>query len=248
MKKIVMIAVLFSIFIALSFVSAHDDCSFTVKAKTTSSFLIEIPAINTQLQTCPQELPVQIQKLIKDGIFWVEITDADDVYANINAGHITSVTKGTPTKYDYKATLSSCAIDNMLQKENAVGAFAAFYLSGKANLGASGFTNKIKLWFGKLFLKSALKKQKIEVSDSCEAAVRAEMNETNKTKSVKEPVGCFETYMQGHAAYQSGKAQWDAWYAETGHVCQTQTSKRPEGCKYLYEEIQNNDKKWVCWY
>jgi len=149
MRKLLLIMPLL---IALSFisVSAHE-CELNADIKTTSQLLSQVDSLNTKLQDCPQEVPSQMQRLIKDGVFWLEITDTEDVYATIAAGHIIGVAKGIPEKYDYKTTMSGCVIDNILQKENAVGAFAAYYLSGKANLGASGFVNKVKLWFGKLF-------------------------------------------------------------------------------------------------
>ena len=130
-----------------------------------------------------------------------------------------------------------------LSKENQIGAFAAYYLSGKANLGASGFANKIKLWFAKLFIKPAFKKIQVAVADCS--------NQTTK-KEAKEPKNCYATYIQGYEEYGNPETKkiWDQRLAETGHVCQTQTAERPKDgdCKYFYEQIKNNDKKWVCWY
>ena len=223
--------------------SAASGCPVKVDAKSTSALIAEVPAINTALQSCPTAVPSQLSKLIKNGVLLLEISDADDISANITNGNATGVSVVNGSSYAYKITLSSCQLDNILSKQNPAGAFAAYYLSGKANLGASGFVNKVKLWFGKLFIKPAFKKIQVDVED-CTGVVKEES---------KKPSNCFETYMPGYEEYSNPETKkvWDQRFAETGHVCQTQTAAAPSNdgkCKYTYEQIKNNDKKWVCWY
>jgi len=322
------------VFFSVSIVSA--ECPIKISAKTTSALLSEVPSIDSQLKSCSTEVPSELKKLITNGVFLLEITDNDDVYIDITEGIITGVRIGTEGKYDYRATVSSCNLDVILSKENGMGAFAAYYLSGKANLGASGFINKIKLFFGKMFARGALRNIQVPVEDcvassdiptyngfnvcefyqaplvtkklvtctaykagdsfcvnsmgskdaralkcddtglvicgipcgkSAPSMCAADINRKRgnnaapisfcnnqgvvgtTTNSGEKPSNCYETYMQGHSEYQYAKAQWDAWLAETGNICQTQTSEKPNGdCKYLYEQIKGNDKKWLCWY
>jgi len=227
-------------FIFLAYGVSALGCPVKPTAKTTSALLAEIPSINDALKTCPMEIPSQMKKLITNGVFLLEITDNDDISATINQGNLTEVKIGDSSSYNYKISVSSCQLDNILSKQNPVGAFAAYYLSGKANLGAKGFVNKIKLWIGKMFLKPALNKVKVAVDDC-----------TNSTNA-KEPKNCYATYMAGYSEYSDPQVKeiWDQRFAETGHICQTQTAEKPKDgdCKYLYEQIKNNDKKWVCWY
>ena len=243
-KYILSLAFVFAFLILSTYmVSSASGCPVKVDAKSTSVLIAEVPAINTALQSCPTAVPSQLKKLIKNGVLLLEITDADDIAGTIVNGNLTSVSISNGSAYSYKLTLSSCQLDNILSKENQAGAFAAYYLSGKANLGASGFANKVKLWFGKLFLKSAFKKIQVPVEDCTNAA---------KEES-KKPSNCYETFMPGYEEYSNPETKkvWDQRLAETGHVCQTQTATPPSNdgkCKYTYEQIKNNDKKWVCWY
>lgn len=237
MQKKILFIFIALFFVSLSFVSA--DCPVKVKAKTTPQLLVEASTINADLANCPTAVPNQLKKLITNGQFLLQITDADDIVATIKSGNVTEVKVSEGAKYTYKITVTSCQLDNILSKENPAGAFAAYYLSGKANLGASGVTNKVKLWFAKFFIKPAFKRIKVDVDD-CTAS-----------SSGARPENCFDTYMPGYQEYNDPKVKeiWDARLAETGDVCQTQTSEAPKGeCKYLYEQIKNNDKKWVCWY
>ena len=235
-KREILIVGLFAIVFNLYLISAASSCPIKIEAKSTSALLAEIPSINTALQNCQTVIPSQLKKVMTNGVLLLEITDNDDIAVTIQNGAVTSVSKVDGGAYTYKLTITSCQLDVILSKENPTGAFASYYLSGKANLGASGFFNKMKLFFGKIFIKSAFKKIQVPVED-CNA------------EASKKPSNCYETYMQGFEEYQYAKQNWDKWLNETGHVCQTQTAERPNGeCKYLYEQIKNNDKKWLCWY
>jgi len=238
--KIIFFMFAFGIFVLLSSI-VSAECPIKVEAKTASALIAEIPSIDSDLASCPISIPSQMKKLVKNGDFLVSITDNDDIVATITEGNITSVKVQEGAPFDYKVTLSSCQLDNILSKENKVGAFAAYYLSGNANLGASGFVNKVKLWFAKRFAKSSLKDIQVAVDDC-----------VNVTIKDNKPSNCYETYLPGYSEYSDPKVkeEWDKRLRETGNVCQTQTSEAPKGgeCKYLYEQIKNNDKKWVCWY
>ncbi len=226
----------------IEYASAESICNFSVEAKTTSALLDEIPSINTALNACSAEVPPQLKKLMTNGILLLDITDASDIAVTIKDGKIIGVEKVEGGAYSYKITLSSCQLDSILSKENPVGAFASYYLSGKATIKAHGLINKLKLSFGKIFIKSAFKGMQVHTAE-CEAS-------SNSAASAKKPKNCGDAYLPSHRNYQVAKENWDKWLAETGHVCQTQTSERPKDgeCKYLYEDIINNDKKWLCWY
>lgn len=167
MKKIGLVIVAVAILaFSLYFVSAENSsCPISVNAKSTSALISEIPSINAGLQSCPIEIPSQLKRLIKNGIFLVSINNNSDIAATIVNGNITSVQLTESGAYTYKITLSSCQLDVILSKQNPVGAFASYYLSGKADLGASGFFNRVKLFFAKLFLKPAFKNVEIPVDD-----------------------------------------------------------------------------------
>ncbi|MEK6918697.1 MAG: hypothetical protein AABW73_01530 [Nanoarchaeota archaeon] len=339
-KKLLVFSILLVSLIIFSSGVMAASCPIKVEAKTTKALLAEIPSINTQLTDCKTETPSQLKKLITNGVFLVEITDNDDIYISITDGIITGVSVANEGKYSYRATMSSCNLDVMLKKPNTMAAFASYYLSGKADLGASGIVNKVKLFFGKMFAKGTLKDIASVVEDCapatdeisgytgyqvcefyqapkvtkklvtctaykagdsfcvtsmgkdaralkcddtgvvvcgikcgqkapsmcasdinrkrgnnaaplsfCEEEIK--MTDTKTSTKGKKPSNCYETYMQGHEQYQFAKMQWDAWLAETGNICQTQTAEKPKSdgeCKYLYEQIKNGDKKWLCWY
>lgn len=236
-SNLVVSIMLVFIILGIQSVYAASGCPVKPDAKTTAALIAEVPSINTALQSCPTAVPAQMKKLVKNGIFLLQITDNSDIAATIADGNITGVSVVEGGNYAYKVTLTSCQLDNILSKGNPIGAFSAYYLSGKANLGAKGFVNKVKLFFGKFFMKSAFKQAQIAVDDCTANGAR--------------PENCYDTYLPGYQEYSDPKVKeiWDARLAETGEVCQTQTSERPKGdCKYLYEQIKNNDKKWVCWY
>ncbi len=233
MQKRIFISVILTLTL-LVVVSAQTCAPISVTAKTTSALLAEIPSINTKLQTCPFAVPPQATKLIKDGILLVEISDAEDIAITISQGMITGVNTGS-SKYTYKIVLASCQLDAILQSSDKFSTFMSYVGSGSATIQASGFLNKIKLWFGKKVLKGT-------GSAPVDACAK---------KAGTKPENCFETYLPGYTEYSDPKVkeEWDKRSSETAGVCQTQTSERPKGdCKYTYEQIKNNDKKWVCWY
>jgi len=240
MKKIILFA---AILLLIGFVSAAECPKLDIK--TVDDAVSRISEISSNLQSCSPDVSGQLKRLITNGIFLIDVTDKTKFYVRIKNGTVAGVSL-SGDKYDYKTSMSECVANNILSKENKMGAFSAYYLGGKANLGASGLINKVKLWFGKLFAGEAFKSAQIPV-ESCENAT---IKDTSAAKN--KPTNCYETYMEGHKEYRYGKAEWDRRKAETKGVCQTATSEAPKGgkCEYLFEQIEptTGDKKWLCWY
>lgn len=225
-----------------SFVFAAD-CSQINKPKNTQELLNNVGNYNSALSSCSVALPSALTKVLKNGVLLIDITDLNQqVYVFVSSGNITGVSLNQQTKYSYSVKIESCVLDGILSSPDSLGAFASYYLSGQAKLSGGSFFNKLKLWIASPFLKGGLKQAQVQVTNSC--------NSTTVLSGNGKPENCYETYMEGHEAYQYAKEEWDKRKAETKGVCQTQTAEAPKGgnCVYLFEEIKNNDKKWVCWY
>ena len=238
----IFLAVFLSVFL-IGAVSAADNCLTSLDAKSTADLISKIPSIDASLQACPVAVPSQLKKIFSNGVIFIDITDGEKIAITISGGKITGIKVGQPSTYTQKLSLTTCVLDVILSKENKIGAFAAYYLSGKAQLGAKGFFNRIKLAIAKPFLNFGLKKVQTPVEDTC--------SDAKKTDAKNKPENCYETYMEGHKEYQYGKANWDKWKAETKGVCQTQINEIKGGkCEYTFQQIEptTGSTKWLCWY
>lgn len=241
MKKLLFVPVfIFAISLALA-----ANC--TVDKPTSSDDLINnIDKYNSALAACTVQIPSQAKFVLKNGILELDITDKQPVYITIDNGFVTFVSLNSD-RSSYKISMDSCVLDEILASPDTIGTFAAYYTSGILGISANGFFGRLKFFFVSPFLKSGLKSVAGTTSGDCE-----NRDETAVTVSGDggKPENCYETYMEGHEQYQYAKEQWDQWKAETNGVCQTQTAERPQGgnCVYLFEQIKNNDKKWLCWY
>ena len=103
MKKILFFILFFSV-LFLTLKSVDAQCSINIQAKDISSFMDEIPSINTQLNNCPKKSPIF---LYKNGNFLVKV---EDVTTNtftlvLKNGNINGI-KTNPTIPSYTVTIS----------------------------------------------------------------------------------------------------------------------------------------------
>ena len=154
MKEKLFFSVL-SILILFSFVVAQNEES--QHYQSVDDFLNDLNKINSQLQENQPMVPQGMDFIIKNGNIAVKISkdngDETDFYLTIENKIVLSVSKGLPEKSSYDILSDEETVNKIFQADDFGDEFMSAYNNGKIKIEANGFTNNIKLFIGKIFLK-----------------------------------------------------------------------------------------------
>lgn len=223
-----------AVFIVLFAGVAHAACPVTIQAQNTQSLLAEVPQLNTDLQSCPSNVPTQAQRFLGNGNLQVNIlmrtgTTQSLCVASAN-NQITGVTAGTCTA-KFTMTISESNLDAVLSSTSRGTALWRLFGQGAVTIRPNAFFTRVAFFFVKPFVKSAAKKP------------------AAPTGYPGPPAHCDETYMEGHEGYQYAKALWDSYKADTDGVCQMQQGYMNDAhCVYGVQQSRGGIPYYLCFY
>lgn len=223
----------------MSFVSAGSTC-LTLKARTVTDYLNELPSLNSQLSTCIISVPTTANSIVKDGNLLVSIAmnsgTVEQFYVTIANQQLAGFTKGKPTTFTHEVKLSEDTFNKILQSNDALNEVLIGINNKDIIIRANTFFGKIKWFFAKFFLPKA--------QPSTQAApVNVPGGPVGK------PDNCDETYLPGHREYANNKALWDRYSSDTDKVCQSQQGKPlPSPCVHVVQLSISGTPYTLCWY
>ncbi len=134
-------------------IMAEENKSF--EYETINAFLSDIPAIDKELKSDKPELPSVMGFLAGKGNILINLTvneTSRPFYVTIQEKRIVGVAEGIPEKTNYVVDLNEETANQILQSEDKVDSIMKAYDESNMELGAHGFTSKIKLFFVRIYL------------------------------------------------------------------------------------------------
>lgn len=132
---------------------AHASCAFYVDSEDTTSFINEIPSINSNLAECRLHVPSFVQTIYREGDFLVNVigTDRTTSFAlTLENGEIVSLSSDTSEIIpEYTADISEEDFDAMLFSYDRISTFGRLYSEDRIKITSSNFFNKMKLLVAK---------------------------------------------------------------------------------------------------
>ena len=137
-------------------------CAISLGAKTTDQFLAQLSGISAQLAACPQPLPPNVNRLIKDGDTTVNIYrtagGVSTFRAVIKNSQLIGLKSG-PGKCVQAARVNEVDFDSVLVSSDPGSAVAFIIGQKKAKIKGCTILSKAKFFFAKPIIKSIAKKQ-----------------------------------------------------------------------------------------
>lgn len=212
------------VFIAcMGIASAQAGCTLNINAKSVQALSAEIPAINTQLQACPLDIPSALRFISKTGNVAVTIDMNDGSQTQFTFltlfGEITGAQQGIQTNR-LQLTTTENAANAVLNSGAPVQTILSLYQSRGITISSQRFFTKIKLAVARPFVNIF-------------------------TPKSEKPKGCDETWLPGHRGYAENQALWDGYSANTQGVCQ---SSKPVSCVHNVQLSVSGTPYYLCWY
>ncbi len=208
----------------------------TVNSKTISDFNNEIPAINTELQTCPITLPSNLKFLVGSGNIAVNVAMNDGTTTSFTivvfGGQITDMNQGA-SKKRFSVNLDEDSANQVMASSDKTGTIISLFNQKKITTKSKNVFTSVKLAIARVGLKIFGPKPTTQAA-------------TPTTKVYPKPANCDDTYIQGHQQYQQNKATWDIYSANSDGVCQSMTT--PGNCKYNVQLSTGGRPYYLCWF
>lgn len=227
--------VLISLIVFLSLLGiTQAACPVTIQSSTTNGFLQEIPTINSDLLSCPIDLPNQAAPLVGNGVVQVDIMMNDGSTQSfnlvVNNKQVTEINAGAATNPKFSSSTNENAINQMLQATDKLGTFLTLYANKGVTIKANTFTSQFVFFFAKPIF-----------------GWYANRNQVTLTPPVTypKPANCDDTFLPGHRGYTENQAVWDGYTADSDGVCQ---SNNPVSCKYNIQLSVSGIPYYLCWY
>ena len=137
------------------FIVSEDD--FSSEKYDLNSLLNEKSKINDVLRDEEIIIPSPINSLFKTGNIFFRISmnngDSENFYVVIKDNRIMEFVDGFPDKSNYVVSSDEETLNKIIDSEDIPKEALSAYKNGKITIKANGFSNKIKLFFGKIALK-----------------------------------------------------------------------------------------------
>ena len=158
MKKS-LIFILALLLISTSLVIAQTaDCSNNISFSNLQDLITNLDSLNTELNTCPINLPGAIGSLVGNGNIETSIKLNDETnsvfYVIISNKQISGISTQSTGKVTYLVSTSEETLNSILNSQDQVTSFLSAYNSDQITIKGNTFINKIKLFFTRWFIPS----------------------------------------------------------------------------------------------
>ena len=158
MKKS-LIFILALLLISTSLVIAQTAyCSNNISFSNLQDLITNLDSLNTQLNTCPINLPGAIGSLVGNGNIETSIKLNDETnsvfYVTISNKQLLGVSTQSTGKITYLVSISETTLNSILSSQDQRNSFLSAYNSGQITIKGNNFINKLKLFFARWFIPS----------------------------------------------------------------------------------------------